>query len=131
MVKRYRFSWSILRFNDTITIYNKIDDDTWNKTTVEGVQWTDKYEKQNDSGKLNVARYASITFPEGTYEGLVLNPSNEEDAIVYGNIEDDVTNEKGHRISDLLHKYQKSGLIQSVNDNSNRTHLKNIKVVVA
>lgn len=131
MVKRNRFSWSILRFNDTITIYNKIDDDTWKRTVVKGVQWADKYEKENDAGKLNIARYASLTFPQGTYEGLVLDPGNEEDAIVYGSVDDEVSNVKGHRISDLLHKYSKSGLIQSVNDNSNRTHLKNIKVVVA
>lgn len=131
MVKRHRFDWSLLRFNDTVTIYNKIDDDNWRRTVVKGVQWSDKYEKQNDSGKLNVARYSSITFPLGTYEGLVLNPANEEDAIVYGEILDEVTSTKGHRIGDLLQKYQKSGLIKSVNDNSNRTHLKNIKVVVA
>lgn len=72
-----------------------------------------------------------MTFPAGTYEGLELNPANEEDAFVYGVVEDEVTGEKGERISDLLNKYEKSGRIQTVNDNTNRTHLPNMKVVVA
>ena len=131
MVKRHRISGCILRFNDSITIYNKIDEENWARTVVHGIQWADKYEKQNDSGKISIARFASLTFPAGTYEGLTLNPGNEEDAIIYGEVEDEVTSEKGHRISDLLQKYQRGGRIQSVNDNSNRSHLKNIKVVVA
>lgn len=118
-------------FTDTVTIYNKISDTEWKRTVVEGVQWSDKTEKQNDNGKINIARYASITFPESTYEGLTLNSSNEEDCIVFGAVEDVVEDVKGCRISDLMKKYPKSGLIQSVNDNSNRDFLKNIKVVVA
>lgn len=118
-------------FNDTVTIYNKISDSEWKRTVVDGVQWTDKTEKQNDNGKISIARYAYITFPQGTYDGLVLNSSNEEDCIVFGDIEYVVEDVKGHRISDLMEKYPKSGLIQSVNDNSNRDFCKNIKVVVA
>jgi len=131
MAKRNRTGGCILRFNDSITIYNKIGEEEWARTVVHGIQWADKYEKQNDSGKISIARFASLTFPAGTYEGLMLNPANEEDAIVYGEVEDEVTGEKGHRISDLLQRYQRSGRIQSVNDNTNRPHLKNIKVVVA
>lgn len=118
-------------FTDTVTVYNKISDTEWNRTVVEGVQWTDKTEKQNNNGKISVARYASVTFPEGTYEGLVLDAANEDDCIVYGVVEDVVEDVKGKRISDLQRKYPKSGLIQSVNDNSNRDFCKNIKVVVA
>lgn len=118
-------------FTDTVTVYNKISDTEWKHTTVEGVQWSDKTDKKNDNGKVSVARYASVTFPEGTYEGVTLNSSNEEDCIVYGAIEDIVEDVKGRRISDLMKKYPKSGIIQSVNDNSERDFLKNIKVVVA
>lgn len=118
-------------FTDTVTIYNKISDAEWSRTVVEGVQWSDKTEKQNDNGKISVARYASVTFPEGTYEGLTLDSSKEEDCIVFGAVEDVVEDVKGKRISDLMKKYPKSGLIKSVNDNSNRDFLKNIKVVVA
>lgn len=117
-------------FTDTVTVYNKISDAEWKRTVVEGVQWSDKNDKQNDNGKISVARYASVTFHEGTYEDLVLNSSNEEDCIILGAVEDVVEDVKGKRISDLLEKYPKSGLIKSVNDNSNRTFLKNIKVVV-
>ena len=118
-------------FTDTVTIYNKISASEWERTVVEGVQWTDKTEKQNNNGKISVAKYVQITFPEGTYEGLVLNASQEEDCIIYGAVEDVITGEQGNRISDLLKKYPKSGRIQSVNDNSNRDFLKNIKVVIA
>ena len=118
-------------FTDTVTIYNKISETEWKRTVVEGVQWADKTEKKNDNGKISIARYASITFPEGTYDGLVLNSSNEEDCIVFGKVDDVVEDAKGKRISDLMKKYPKSGTIQSVNDNSNRDMLKNIKVVVA
>ena len=118
-------------FTDTVTVYNKISDTEWKRTVVEGAQWSDKTEKTNSDGKLSVARYASITFPEGTYEGLVLNSSNEEDCIVYGAVSDVVDGARESRISDLLEKYPRSGRIKSVNDNSNRDFIKNIKVVVA
>lgn len=118
-------------FTDTVTIYNKISDTEWKRTVVEGVQWSDKTDKQNNNGKISVARYASITFPEGTYDGLTLSSSNEEDCIIFGEVEDTVSGTKGQRVSDLMKKFPKSGLIKSVNDNSNRDMLKNIKVVVA
>ena len=117
-------------FTDTITLYNKVADTEWKRAVVEGVQWSDKIEKNNDNGKLSVVRYVQITFPEGTYDGLMLDSSRTEDCIVYGAVQDKVTGEKGSRLSDLMKKYPKSGLIQSVNDNSNRDMLKNIKVVV-
>ena len=117
-------------FTDTVTIYNKISDTEWKSTIVKGVQWSEKTEKQNSDGVISVARYVSVTFPEGTYDGLTLNSSNEDDAIVYGAVNDAVSSDRGSRISDLLEKYPRSGRIKSVNDNSNRDFLKNIKVVV-
>lgn len=71
-----------------------------------------------------------MTLPKSTYEGLVLDSSNEEDCIVYGAVEDVVEDVKGKRVSDLLKKYPKSGFIKAVNDNSNRHMLANIKVVL-
>ena len=118
-------------FTDVVTIYNKISDTEWSRTVVEGVQWADKTEKRNENGKISVVRYAQITFPEGIYEALTLEPGREEDAIFYGEIFDEITTEKGSRLSELLKRYPKSGIIQSVNDNSNRDFLKNLKVVVA
>ena len=118
-------------FTDTVTIYSRISESEWKRTVVEGVQWSDKTDKKNENGRISIARYASVTFPEGTYEGLILNSSREEDCIVYGAVEDIVEDVKGKRISDLMKKYQRSGTIQSVNDNSNRDFCKNVKVVVA
>lgn len=118
-------------FTDTVTVYTKVSDSEWSRTVVEGVQWADKIEKRNENGKISAVRYVQITFPEGTYEDIILEPGREEDAIFYGVISNEVTGEKGSRLSDLFKKYPKSGLIQSVNDNSNRDFLKNIKVVVA
>ena len=120
-------------FNDTVTIFNKIEDGdtvTWRRTIVDGVQWSDREEKSNDSGRISVARYASLTFPAGTYEDLTLRPGAEEDAIFYGIIDETPVDVRGFRISDMLKKYDKAGRIQSVNDNSNRDVLKNIKVII-
>lgn len=118
-------------FTDTVTIFNKLPDGTWKRTIVDGVQWSDKSERSKENGKVSVAKYTSVTFPEGTFEDITLNASNEDDCIVFGAVEDVVEDVKGKRISDLLKKYSKSGLIQSINDNSNRAVLKNIKVVVS
>lgn len=118
-------------FTDTVTVYNKISDTEWKRTVVEGVQWSDKNTKENADGAISIARYASVTFPEGTYEEIVLDSSREYDCIVYGAVEDVVDGSRGSRIADLIKKYPRSGLIKSVDDNSNRDFLKNIKVVVS
>ena len=121
-------------FTDTVTIYHKTvvnSADSWVKTVVHGVQWSDKTDKRAENGKISIAKYAQITFPQGTYDGITLDASNEEDAIFFGEITDVITDERGHRLSDLLKAYPRSGRIQSVNDNSNRDYLPNIKVVVA
>lgn len=121
-------------FNDTVTIFNKrMNGETavWDKTVVNGVQWSDHDEKNENAGRVSVGHYANITFPEGTYDGLILNAANEEDAIFYGEIDAVIEDIKGHRITDIMKQYPKSGRIKSVNDNSNRDFLKNIKVVIA
>ena len=121
-------------FNDTVTIFNKrMNKETavWDKTVVNGVQWSDTDQKNENAGRISVGHYANITFPEGTYDGLILNAANEEDAIFYGKIDAVIEDIKGHRITDIMKQYPKSGRIKSVNDNSNRDLLKNIKVVIA
>lgn len=118
-------------FTDTVTIYHKIFDSEWKRTVICGVQWTDKEERQNNNGKISIVRYVSVTFPEDAYENLDINAEDEEDCMVYGVVEDEITDERGKRVSDLLRKYPKSGIIRSVRGNSNRSHLKNIKVVLS
>lgn len=117
-------------FTDTVTIYQKQANETWTRTVLSGVQWSEKSEKTNENGQISVAKYISLTIPYPQCESVTLEPFTDEDAIVYGNVSDTVTTEKGHRIADLL-KSHNGGIIQSVNDNMNRSFLQNIKVVVA
>jgi hypothetical protein len=112
---------------DTITLFKKQSDGTFARFVVSGVQWSDKDEVVNPDGRVNVAKYASVTFFAGTFENLDLTNFSSEDAMFYGIISDELVND---RISALLSKYPKSGLIKSVKDNSNRDYLKNIKVVL-
>ena len=117
-------------FDDTITIYTKITDNSWERTVVEGVQWSDKRDRKNENGRISIVDYVSLTFPRGTYESLDLSPTGGENCIIYGEVAEEITGEKGKRVSDILSKYPKSGRILSVNDNTNRRLLKNIKVVL-
>ena len=121
-------------FTDTVTFYHKTvvnSVDTWTRTVIKDVQWTEKTEKKNENGKISIAAYITVTFPKGKYTGLTFSASNEEDAIVYGDVSDVVNTTAGSTLKDLLKKYEKSGRIKSVNDNSNRDFLQNIKVVLA
>ena len=115
-------------FTDTITLYQK-QESGWKRTVVEGVQWSDKLDKSLSTGKLMTSKSASITFPEDVLDQIDLTSFTEEDAIFLGELTDEITSEKGFRLSDLLSAYPKSGVIRGVNDNSNRDLLKNIKVV--
>lgn len=122
-------------FNDTITIYQKQTSGSWKRTTVEGVQWSDMITKSMATksmatGKLEAAKTTTITFPEEVLDKIDLSTFGEEDTVVYGAIDKDVTDVSGNRISDLIRTYPKSGIIRSVNDNTNRDLLKNIKVVI-
>lgn len=117
-------------FTDTITLYHKLGSGGYEVTAIDGVQWSEKTEKKNEGGKLSVVKYAQITFPEGTYEGISLAADNTEDCIIYGKVNEHVADVKGCRISDLMQRHPKSGMIKAVNDNSNRDFLKNIKVIV-
>lgn len=112
---------------DTVTIFKKQPNGSFIRRVVDGVQWSDKDEVINSAGRVNVVKYVSITFFIGTFEGLDLTHFTEEDAIFYGNINDELADNK---ISTLLKKYPKSGVIKSVKDNSNKCYLKNIKVVL-
>lgn len=129
MALRYRDGRCILMalFTDTVTIYNK-STSSWIRTVVDGVQWSDKADRINNNGRVKVDPHATITFPEGTYEGLKLDAREDEDAILYG-VVSDMPNTSSFKLSEVI-KRNKGGIIQSVNDNSNRDYLKNIKVTV-
>lgn len=112
---------------DIVTLFKKQADGTFAKFVVSGVQWSDKSDVVNTNGRATVTNYTNVTFFEGTYEGLDLPNFTEEDTIFLGYINDEVIDGK---ISTLLKAYPRSGVIKSVNDNSNRRYLKNIKVVL-
>ena len=116
-------------FNDTVTLYQK-QAEGYKITVLEGVQWSDVVDKTIVNGKLTLTKSASITIPENKISEVDLASYTEEDAIFFGEIQEEVTDEKGSRLSDLLKAFPKSGIIRTVNDNSNRDRLKNIKVVI-
>lgn len=118
-------------FTDTITLYQKIDEDTWTSTVISGVQWSPKTEKTVSDRVVVVSSYVQITFPEGTFEHIILDSSREDDVIVKGVCKRLVNGQRGNRIADLMREYPESGRIKSVNDNSSRDFLKNIKVVIS
>jgi hypothetical protein len=112
---------------DTVTLFKRHPDGSFTRSVVSGVQWSDKSDISNTSGRTTVTPYVEITFFEGTYAGLDLPSFSEEDAIFYGAVNDEVVD---GRISALLKSHPRSGIIKSVNDNTNRRFLKNIKVVL-
>ena len=116
-------------FNDTVTIYQK-SNGSYTKTVVIGVQWSDVTDKTLMTGRLTTSKSANITFPEAVLEQVDFSSYTEEDAIFFGKISGTPTSQTGSRLSDFLKEHPKSGIIRSVNDNSNRDMLKSIKVVV-
>ena len=131
---------------DTITIVTTVPTEKWlwdqfcferseiggyQVVTVSGVQWKSKIERVNENGVVKFIKYASITLPEGVYENFIFDMLDESMAVFLGTLDEDLRDEKGYRVSDYLKKYQKSGLIRSISDNSNRDYLKHVKVVVS
>ena len=116
-------------FTDTVTIYQK-KGGAWLRTVVSGVQWSDVRDKSMATGRLTMANSASITFPRPTLGLIDFSSYTEEDAIFYGELDEEITEEPGSRLSDLLEVHHRGGIIRSVNDNSDRDRLANIKVVV-
>ena len=69
---------------DTVTIYKKSKtEDTWSKTVVHGVQWSDHVDKTTTTGRVSRKPYASITFFIGSDE-YGLNDFGEEDILSLG-----------------------------------------------
>lgn len=114
-------------FTDTVTVYQK-QAAGYKRTVVDGCQWADKIEKKLEGGKLQTVKTTTVTFIEPF--SLDLSTFTEEDGIFFGNVAEAPTNNKGSRLSDMIKRHPKSGIIRAVNDNSNKDHLKNIKVVI-
>lgn len=119
--------------NDTVTIYKKTiveGVETWVKTVVHGVQWSDHIDKTTMTGRVSRKPYATITFFV-TADLFDLKNYGEEDFIVKGECDATVTTTKGSRPADIVEANVESGFITGVNDNTNRDRCKNLKVVIS
>ena len=116
-------------FEDTVTVFQKQPDGSYRKTIVDDCMWSDQITKTVESGKLVLAKTATVTFrPPFSVD---FKTFCDEDAIFFGKVAESPKNEKGKRLSDVLRKYgSKAGIVRGVNDNSNRDMLPNIKVTV-
>lgn len=114
-------------FTDTVTVYQK-QATGYKRTVVNSCQWSEKIKKKLEGGKLQTVKTTTVTFIEPFL--LDLSTFTEEDGIFFGNVSETPTNDKGSRLSDMIKRHPKSGIIRAVNDNSNRDYLKNIKVVI-
>lgn len=132
-------------FTDTITLYNHLPDDTWQRTVIYGVQYTESIERiSSGDGKITRSEIVNVTIPESaecdreympyreflkkkdTSGYWTLNPPDNLDVIVYGEIDKEITAE--YRLKDLKSDYYCVTVV-SVSDGRNRDFLKNIKVV--
>lgn len=119
-------------FTDTVTIYNHYKEngaDKWKKTVIEGCQWSDHRDLDIDTdGKLLIANYATISIPmidgyvkpedfNGT--GFTFNPGD-LDVIAIGEQSTVITDDN----IDAVCRGDDFMTIISVNDNTNRDHLK-------
>lgn len=138
-------------FTDTITIYNYHKDsnnsDAWNKTVLSGVQVSQSSDKTKSSdGIVNITDTINITIPFNLLSNYIdyvsysklpynkaikhftLNHINNLDVIVNGNIDKQINS--SYKITSLKNDYAECGTISGVRDNTTRSRLKNIKVVL-
>jgi hypothetical protein len=147
MVIWYRIGRCVLRalFTDTVTVITLVPLDEWLWDTfsfetseiggyqvviIPGVQWSDERNRTNADGKVSIESNATITFPKEVYKHVNFERIDEETSVFFGRMEEEISDVKGHRLSDLLKRYPKSGIVKMVKDNTNRYMLPNVKVVL-
>lgn len=132
-------------FTDTITVYNHLPDDRYQRTVIKGVMATGKTVKTvTAEGKVNLATTLNVTIPESaackrkyipkhefrrledTSEYWTLDDAGNLDVIVQGEVVTEITDE--YRIKHLRADYD-CVIVAEVSDNRNKPHLKHIKVV--
>ena len=132
-------------FTDTITVYNHLPDDRYQRTVIKGVMVTGKTVKTVAAdGKVNLATTVNVTIPEAalcdrkylqkhdfrrladTSEYWTLDEAGNLDVIVQGEVTTEITDE--YRIKHLRTDYD-CVTVASVSDNRNKPRLKHIKVV--
>lgn len=132
-------------FNDTITVYNHLPDDTYQRTVVKGVQYSKNTVKTVTSdGKVSLATTVDITIPvtarsdreyldklhfrqiEQPDKYWTLDDAGNLDVIVHGECTEDIT--EVYRLKELKADYG-AATVAAVEDNRNRPRLKHIRVV--
>ena len=132
-------------FTDTITLYNHLPDDTWQRTVLSGVLYSEAIERiKGSDGKITRSAVINVTIPETAECGReyissrdfkklddvsghwTLNPADNLDVIILGEVEQELTAE--YRLKDLKADYN-CVTVASITDGRNRNLLKNIKVV--
>lgn len=120
-------------FTDTVTLYNH-HDDSWYRTILEDVQWTEKTERTVDSdGVMHLTPSVTVTVPfrEGYVDrrayagkGFTFGLDN-LDVVVLGVCDKDITDT--YTITDLQDEYN-AATISAVADNTLRQLLKHWRV---
>ena len=132
-------------FTDTITLYNHLPDNTWQRTVMSGVQYSESVERiKTSDGKITRSAVVNVTIPEtvecdrkyvscrefkrmeDVSESWTLDPADNLDIIILGEVEQEVT--ANYRLKNLKADYDCVTVV-SVSDGRNRDLLKNIKVV--
>lgn len=120
-------------FTDTVTLYNH-HDDSWYRTILEGVQWTEKTERTVDSdGVMHLTLSIAVTVPyRAGYvepeaykgEGFTFGLDN-LDIVVLGACDKVISD--SYTITDLQEEF-KAATISAVSDNTKRKLLKHWRV---
>lgn len=144
---RYRADGVLMMgiFTDTVTVYNHLPDDRYQRTVVKGVMVTGKTVKTvTADGKVKLAATVNITIPgsavcerkylpKHTFRKLsdtegywTLDDAGNLDVIVRGEVAAEITDE--YRIKHLRADYD-CVTVAEVSDSRNKPRLKHIKVV--
>lgn len=132
-------------FNDTITVYNHLPNDMYQRTVVRGVQYSRNTGKTvTGDGKVNLATTVDITIPvtakadrkyldkqqfqqmENSSEYWTLDDAGNLDVIVYDECSQEITDD--YRLKHLKSDYG-AVTVSAVKDNRNRPRLKHVRVV--
>lgn len=120
-------------FTDTVTLYNHYDD-SWHRTILEDVQWSEKTERTVDSdGVMHLTPSVTVTVPyragyiePGAYkgEGFTFGLDN-LDIIVLGECDKVISDT--YTITDLQEEFR-AATISAVSNNTQRKLLKHWRV---
>ena len=131
-------------FNEKVTVYNHYKDaihnDKWQKTVLDQCMWKKTVTKTVSDGRIQIDDSVSLTILnqdgylppkqfaklEDKSEKWTLNPTNNLDIVVLGEIDVEITDD--YTITNLRNDFDDVMTIKSVSDNTRRDHLKHWRV---